>query len=191
MLADLAMSAPAGAAHAGKREAVQADARFDAAYREHAAFVWRVLRGMGIREPAVEDAVQDVFVVVHRRLPEFDGRCSIKTWLFEIAYRVACDYRRKHKRARGHEPLPEELRDAAPGPADAAEQRQALQTLADALDALSDEQRIVLVLTEIEGLTAPEIASVTGTGLNTVYTRLRRARAAVEQRLAAAGGRGA
>src|SRR5690349_19842165 len=59
---------------------------FDRVYADHAAFVWRVLRGMGVSEPIVEDAMQDVFMVVHRRLAEFDGLGSIKTWLFQIAF---------------------------------------------------------------------------------------------------------
>src|SRR6476620_7217092 len=51
--------------------------RFETVYRDHAGFVWRVLRGMGVADVLVEDAVQDAFVVVHRRLPEFDGRHSV------------------------------------------------------------------------------------------------------------------
>jgi len=159
-------------------------ADFDQVYRENAGFVWRVLRGMGIREPAVEDAVQDVFIVVHRRLPDFDGRASVRTWLFEIAYRVACEQRRKARRTQGHEPLAEELEDAAPGPAEVTEQRRRLALLSELLDTLSDDQRVVLVLAEIEGMTAPEISEVTGVGMNTVYTRLRRARLAVDKALA-------
>ena len=169
---------------------MSSDVPFDDVYRQHAGFVWRVLRGMGIAPSAVEDAVQDVFVVVHRRLPEWDGRHSIKTWLFEIAYRVACEHRRKGRRARAHEALPEELEDLAQGPHGSAEQQQDLQLLARALDQLSDEQRAVLVLTELEGMTAPEISAATGVSLNTVYTRLRRARIAVDEALTALRGRG-
>ena len=169
---------------------VSSGARFEDVYQQHAAFVWRVLRGMGIGAPAIEDAVQDVFVVVHRRLPEWDGRHAIKTWLFEIAYRVACEYRRKGQRARTHQELPDDVEDAAPGPAHSAEQQQDLQLLSRALDRLSDEQRVVLVLTEIEGMTAPEISAATGVSLNTVYTRLRRARIAVDEALTALRGRG-
>jgi RNA polymerase sigma-70 factor (ECF subfamily) len=196
MLLQLAMIASDGVADAGDLEdlertrTVSSGARFDDVYRQHAPFVWRVLRGMGIGEAVVEDAVQDVFVVVHRRLPEWDGRHAIKTWLFEIAYRVACEHRRKVKRSRSHQELPDELEDSAPGPASSAEQHQDLQLLARALDRLSEEQRAVLVLTEIEGMTAPEISTATGVSLNTVYTRLRRARIAVDEALSALRGKG-
>jgi RNA polymerase sigma-70 factor (ECF subfamily) len=158
---------------------------FGDVYAQHAGFVFRVLRGMGVSEAQVADAVQDVFVVVHRRLAQFDGRHAIRTWLFEIAYRVACDYRRKLQRARSHEPLHERLHDPAPGPGERAERGDQLRLLNELLDQLDDDKRVVLVLAEIEELSAPEIASLTGVPLNTVYTRLRRARIALNQALAA------
>ena len=118
---------------------------FDEVYGEHARFVWRVLRGMGIREAGIDDAVQDVFIVVHRRLREFDGKHALSTWLFAIAYRVACDHRRKHRRV-------------------------------SSLDPLDDEKRALIVLAELEEQTVPQIAAITGSSVNTIYTRLRRAR---------------
>jgi RNA polymerase sigma-70 factor, ECF subfamily len=158
---------------------------FEDVYTANVAFVWRVLRAMGVIEALIDDAAQDVFVVVYRRLPEFDGRFAIKTWLFEIVYRIACDYRRKSKRAAGHRPLGEELRDRAPSPADSAEGNESLRLLEELLDGMDDEKRAVLVLSGIEGMTAPEISIVTATPLNTVYTRLRRARAELSNALAA------
>src|SRR5215207_8141138 len=68
---------------------------FDEIYQAHVGFVWRVLRTMGVPETALEDAVQDVFVVVHRRLPEWQARAAITTWLFAIARRVASSSRRR------------------------------------------------------------------------------------------------
>jgi RNA polymerase sigma-70 factor (ECF subfamily) len=150
---------------------------FDAVYLRHGGFVWRVLRGMGVSDAAVEDAVQDVFVVVFRRLQEFRGDAAVKTWLFEIAYRVACDYRRRSRRGANLDALDEGLRDRAPGPAELAEQREQLQILETLLDRLDDDKRAVLVLADIEGLTAPEIATIVSSPLSTVYTRLSRARA--------------
>lgn len=158
---------------------------FDEVYTANVAFVWRILRGMGVTDALVDDAAQDVFVVVHRRLPEFDGRFAVKTWLFEIAYLVACDYRRKNTRAASHGPLVEDLRDGAPTPADCAEGNESLRALEELLDRMDDEKRAVLVLSGIEGMTVPEIAVVTATPLNTVYTRLRRARAELSDALAA------
>lgn len=157
---------------------------FDRIYDANAGFVWRVLRGMGVADGAVEDAVQDVFVVVHRRLSEFDGKHPVKTWLFAIAYRVACDYHRKQKRTRTQEPLDESVRDRAPTPADVAERTEGLRILAELLDGLSDDKRAVLVLAEIEEMTVPEIAATIGIPLNTAYTRLRRARSDLNDALA-------
>jgi RNA polymerase sigma-70 factor (ECF subfamily) len=164
---------------------VSSSTDFESVYAQHAGFVWRVLLGMGVSAAVVEDAVQDVFVVVHKRLSEFDGRHSIRTWLFAIAYRVACDYRRQLRRAQSQLPLEHEIRDAAPTPAESAEQAEALRVVGELLDQLDDDKRIVVVLTEIEGMTAPEIAEATGTELNTVYTRLRRARLQLNQAMAA------
>jgi RNA polymerase sigma-70 factor (ECF subfamily) len=158
---------------------------FDDVYSANVDFVWRVLRGMGVSDPLIDDAAQDVFVVVHRRLAEFDGRFAVKTWLFEIAYRIACDYRRKGRRLAGHGPLEEDVRDRAPSPSDSAEGSESLRFLEGLLDRMDDEKRAVLVLSGIEGMTAPEIAAVTATPLNTVYTRLRRARAELSDALAA------
>jgi RNA polymerase sigma-70 factor, ECF subfamily len=160
-------------------------ADFDVVYGQNVQFVWRVLRGMGVSDALVEDAVQDVFVVVHRRLAQFDGRHAIRTWLFAIAYRVAREHMRRARRVRQQEPLEHQLRDAAPMPDESAERSQALRVLSELLDRLDDEKRAVLVLTDIEGMTAQEIAAATGVGLNTVYTRLRRARLALNQMLAA------
>jgi len=74
----------------------------NAIYRSHGAFVWRNLRRLGIPENMVEDVLQDVFMVVHRRLPEFAGRSSLKTWLFGIVLRVVKTHRRSQKRRRVH-----------------------------------------------------------------------------------------
>jgi RNA polymerase sigma-70 factor (ECF subfamily) len=168
----------------GLRLASAPQFEFDAVYAAQVHFVWRVLRGMGVSDALVEDAVQDVFVVVHRRLPEFDGRFSIRTWLFEIAFRVGCEYRRKGKRAASLEPLDEGLRDSGPSPAEQAERNHALHVAEELLDELEDDKRALLVLSEIEGMTGPEIAVVMGTPLNTVYSRLRRARKQLSEALA-------
>ena len=158
---------------------------FETVYTQHVGFVWRVLRGMGVSDAGVEDAVQDVFVVVHRRLAEFDGRHAIRTWLFAIAYRVARDHKRKGRRTQDQLPIEHQLRDGAPTPDQSAENAEALRVACALLDRLDDEKRTVLVLTEIEGMTAPEIAQMTGTQLNTVYTRLRRARLQLNEAMAA------
>jgi RNA polymerase sigma-70 factor (ECF subfamily) len=159
---------------------------FEEAYRSHAPFVWRLLCGMGVPDSSVEDALQDVFVVVHRRLPSFDGRHPVTTWLFAIACRVASNYRRR-QRSLSHDPLTDALCDDAPTPAENTEQAEARRVLGVLLDRMDEERRAVFVLTEIEGMTAPEIAALTGVPLNTVYSRLRRARIDMSEALASLG----
>lgn len=149
---------------------------FDDIYETHFDFVWRNLRRLGVEESAVDDAAHDVFLVVHRQLSRFDG-CSPRSWLFAIAQRVALHYRRALARRRT-EPFTEaELRDERSGcPEESQEQREACELVQQILDQLSDERRVVIVLAELEQLSAPEIAEILRIPLNTVYSRLRLAR---------------
>jgi len=156
---------------------------FHRLYVENVQFVYGVLLSFGVALAAVEDAVQDVFVVAHRRLPEFEGRAKHRTWLFEIALRVAHDYRRSAKR-RSAEPLSEAVADRASTPADVAAAHEALAELGVILDDMDDDKRTVLVLSDLEGMTAAEIAEIVGVGINTVYSRLRLAREALEKAIA-------
>lgn len=151
---------------------------FDALYTTHASFVFRVLRGMGVPDSLADDAMQDVFLVVHRRLPAFDGRAKVTTWLFPIAVNIALNYRRRARRSHDQTPIRETLEAEARSPHEEAEAAQSLSRLLAVLDDLDDEKRITLLLADLEGCSAPEIAQLTKTPLNTVYTRLRRARAA-------------
>src|SRR5689334_11305277 len=149
---------------------------FDALYEAHFDFVWRSLRRLGVPEAQMDDAVQDVFLVVHRRLGGFEGRSSLKTWLFGIALKVASLHRRTAQRRRT-EPLPDEPIDASGLPADAlTEAADAARLVRELLDALDEDRRAVFVLAELEQMTAPEISSALGVNLNTVYSRLRLAR---------------
>jgi RNA polymerase sigma-70 factor (ECF subfamily) len=159
---------------------------FRALYAEHFDSVWRSLRSLGVPEHAVDDAVQEVFIVVHRRLDDFEARSSLKTWLWGIVLRVARNARRTERRKGGCTPLTAELElvDPAPGPHDDAATAQALRRVAAALDELSDLQREVFVLAELEEMSAPEIAVMLRTNVNTVYSRLRAARITFESAVA-------
>jgi RNA polymerase sigma-70 factor (ECF subfamily) len=149
---------------------------FDAIYDQHFDFVWRSLRRLGVRDALIDDAAQDVFVVVHKRLGDFEGRSSVKTWLFGVALRVARNYRRTAQR-RDAEALPETVADThSPGPHEATAQAEAIRTLHVLLDTLGDERRAVFVMMELEQMSAPEVAEALGVNLNTVYSRLRKAR---------------
>lgn len=151
--------------------------RLEEIYEACFDFVWRSARRMGVAEAAVDDVVQEVFLVAHRRLGDFEGRSSVKTWLFSILLRVVSDHRRTLRRKGGLAPLPEGLRaDEAESPVEQTEQREAVRLLHALLATLDDDKRAVFVLAELEQLTAPEIADALGLNLNTVYSRLRAAR---------------
>jgi RNA polymerase sigma-70 factor (ECF subfamily) len=154
---------------------------FDAIYAQHFRNVWRTLRRLGVSEPQLDDAAQDVFVVVHRKLADFDGR-SLRSWLYAIAVRVASDYRRgaAHRRVA---PLSESIADARPGPAHVSELKESVRLLHTLLAELDDSKRTVFVLSELEQLSVPEIAEVIGANLNTVYSRQRAARLQFEAAL--------
>lgn len=148
-------------------------------FAEHGPYVFRTLRYLGVPERDLPDVVQETFVVVHRKLPEFEARSSVRTWLYRICRRTASDYRRKaHVRRESLREPAEELVHTATQPANAIEAR---QVLLRALDTLDDEKREVFVLAEIEGLTMTEVVEVMGCPLQTGYSRLTAARKRVEE----------
>jgi RNA polymerase sigma-70 factor, ECF subfamily len=158
---------------------------FDDVYREHFAFVWRAAKRLGAFDGSLDDVVQEVFVVVHRRLGDFEGRSSVKTWLFGITLRIVRDHRRAAKR-RPVEPAVDvdTLESTANGPAEHAEKAEAVRVLHALLDQLADERREVFVMADLEQMTMPEIAEALGINVNTAYARLRLARQEFEHALA-------
>jgi RNA polymerase sigma-70 factor (ECF subfamily) len=153
---------------------------FDAVYGEHFAFVFRTLRRLGVPESHVEDAVQEAFVVVHRRLAEFEGRASIKTWLFRIVWRIAQDHRRDARKGRG-EVDPDTLAADTAAPNERSEAEQARRVLAEILEEMDEDKRVVFVLAELEQLSLREIAAALSENVNTVTSRLRAARQAFDR----------
>jgi RNA polymerase sigma-70 factor (ECF subfamily) len=153
---------------------------FQEVYDEHVRFAWRSLRRLGVREADVSDAVQDVFVVVHRKLPEFEGRSKVTTWIYGICLRVARDRRRlsfERRRALDDDALEERVDEGADVGA-LAERREGLALLERVLDELPIEQRAVFTLFELEQLSGDQIAELCQVPLGTVYSRLRLAREA-------------
>lgn len=162
-------------------------------YAANFKFVWRCLRALGVQEDCLDDAVHDVFLVVHRKLARFDNRAQLRTWIYAIALRVARRYRvQRAKEARrasvsATEALAgEQVEPALPlgsavstaavtGHADHGER---LDLARRALAALDDEKREAFVLHYVEQMSAPEITRATGLPVNTVYSRLRAARLA-------------
>lgn len=153
-------------------------------YREHACWVGRVLRLRGVDRASVEDALQDVFLVAFRRFGDFTPRASHRAWLYGIALRVARDYRRRRLRKGGLLELDERrIACSKPDPCTSAFTRQALFVLRCRLGEMDEARRRVFILSEVEGMTAPEIAETLSVKLNTVYSRLRAARQEVGQGL--------
>jgi len=150
---------------------------FDSAYEEHFTFVWRCLRTLGVPRAQLDDAAQEVFLVVHRRLDTFEGKASFRSWLFGIVRHVAFNQRRSVRRKSGRcEPLDSDLRCGAPGPHESAEGSEAAAFLERFLMSLEQKKREVFALAVIEELSIPEVSEALGIPLNTAYTRLRRAR---------------
>jgi RNA polymerase sigma-70 factor (ECF subfamily) len=148
-------------------------------YDENVVFVWRSLRRLGLSESALTDAVQDVFLVVHRRLPDFVQNAKVSTWMFRICMRVARDHRRRaHVR---REVLDDSSYDFEADPRDDAaelvERKDNLALFDLALDKLDLDERAVFILFELESMTGDQVAETLEIPLGTVYSRLRRARA--------------
>jgi RNA polymerase sigma-70 factor (ECF subfamily) len=166
---------------------------FDAIFRANAATVARWAAALGGSLVDVEDAVQEVFMVAHRRLAEFRGDAKVSTWLFQITRRVVLGQRRRSRWRRwlrgsaedaaGHLATPEL------GPVEELERRQAVRRLSAVLDRMNEKYRLVLVMTKLEGLPPEEIAQMCGVSPVTVRVWLHRARAQF-QRLAATEGGG-
>lgn len=153
---------------------------FRQVYDDNVAFVWRSLRRLGVRDAGLKDAVQDVFLVVHRRLDSFEDRAHVRTWLFRICMRTAKDQRRRaHAR---HEVLDDANLDLhmAPGKSavEVVEAQQDLALFDAALERLQLEQRAVFILFELEEMTGERIAECLQIPLGTVYSRLRLGREA-------------
>jgi RNA polymerase sigma-70 factor (ECF subfamily) len=159
-----------------------ANASFAEIYDATFAFAWRTARRLGTPEANLDDVVQEIFLVAHRRQHEFEGRSSIKTWIYGIVFNVVRAHRRelaaKHPHALHDEGRadPDLVVDAADGPDERTAKREAARVVDRFLQGLDDERREVFVLVELEQMSAPEIAALLGIPLNTVYSRLRLAR---------------
>ena len=155
-------------------------------YQRHAEFVWACLSRFGIRDRDLDDALQEVFVVVHQRLATFRGESRMTTWLYSICLRVAHAHRR-----RGHlrhelevERFADDVLDEHANPEDVLVLRQRRLALGAILDELDLEKRALLVMFEIDELPCEEIAAMLGVPLGTVYSRLHGARKAFEKAVA-------
>lgn len=169
------------AAKSGDREAL---ARL---LEEVAPLVQRFGRRMCRHEADADDVLQDTLLAITDHLKEFEGRASLASWVFMLA-RTACARRRRGLKNRPH--LPEEAagehasreHDSPEAAADRSELRDQLER---ALGSLSEEQREVVLLRDMEGLSAPEVAAALNLSVEAVKSRLHRARASLRGALAA------
>ncbi len=175
------------------REPARTDARptLAAVYREQLDFVDRSARHLGVPSAQVDDVVHDVFLVVHRRLADFDpsAGATLRSWLYGITRRVVMHHQRRARRMHARHARFGAAREldgeaAAPSPDAAYERDEAARVVQRFLASLDEDKRQVFALIEIEGFTAPEAARALGVKLNTVYSRLRAARKRFEQTVA-------
>ncbi len=147
------------------------------------AFVWRTAKRLGTPEANLDDVVQEIFMIAHRRQDEFEGRSSVRTWLYGIVFNVVRAHRRQLRAKHPHTldgegPAdPDLLEDGADGPDERAAKHEAACFLDEFVSSLDDDRRDVFVLAELEQLKASEIATVLGAPVNTIYSRVRLARA--------------
>jgi len=169
----------------GRPSCAQPD--FDALYEDQFAVVWRMLRALGVQADSLDDALQDVFLAVHRQLPSFEARSSAKTWLCGIACNIASNYRRRERRKGGLLPLDPAFPELGPDPHDKLEQTRAWDFIRHFLEGLDEGKRTVYVLSRLEGLSAQEIAAALEIPANTVYSRIHAVEAAFKAFLLAQG----
>ena len=159
--------------------AAEREARLARLLATHFRMVWRALRRLGVQAHAVDDAAQEVFIVVSRKLaqitPEHERR-----FLYGVALRVAANARRA-RAARPETPDSDTLELAqatTPSPEVLLDRKRARELLDAALERLPDDLRTAFVLFELEGCSAPEVAELLDIPVGTATSRLRRAREA-------------
>ncbi|MDQ3036613.1 MAG: sigma-70 family RNA polymerase sigma factor [Myxococcota bacterium] len=145
--------------------------------------VLRTLRRSGVPDSAIDDVAQEVFLSVHAALPSWEGRSSLRTWIYRIARNAALNHARSARRRPDGTPTAaaDELAHADADPESAASTHEALAELQAILMKIDEPKREVLALIELEELSAPEVAELLAIPLNTVYSRLRLARAELER----------
>jgi len=144
-----------------------------ALFDQHYDFVLRSALRLGVTRAAVDDVVQETFIVAGRRLDDFEGRSSVRTWLFGILMRVAHTERRGELRRQRRAAV---ALEAAPTAEDPYARKEAADTLHRLMATLDEDRRAAFILADVEGLTAVEIAEGLGVNVNTIYARIRAAR---------------
>ena len=171
-----ALSSAAGRSGSASPAAPEA-LSFQAIYHAHVGYLWNSLRRLGVAERDLEDVAHDALLAIHAKLGDYDASRPLRPWLFGFAYRVAADYR---KRARRRLPVEDgdaqESVDSSPDAEAEAIAREQRAAVARTLASMPVERAAVLTMMDIDGCSAPEVASALGIPINTVYSRLRVAR---------------
>jgi RNA polymerase sigma-70 factor (ECF subfamily) len=166
---------------------------FRSVYQDYFDFVWSCARRLGVPPDAIDDVVQEIFIVVHGRLKTLERPASLRSWLYSVVRRTVSTYHRGRHTRNAHESPTAVIDDSAspmqPSPLDLAVLSDELKLLWRLLAALDPPKREVLILAELEEMTAPEIAEAVGIPLNTAYSRLRIARQEFNELVARAGAR--
>jgi RNA polymerase sigma-70 factor (ECF subfamily) len=166
-----------------RAEPLPDESNFPTLYEEYFPLVWRTARRMGVPAASLDDVCQEVFLAIHRRLPYFTGRSSVRTWIFGFVLNIVQVHHRSQRRksvshrAVGELLDPDTLTDNGQASADERmRSAEAVRMARQALEEIPAEKRAVFVMAELEGLTAGEIARGLDINVNTVYARLRSAR---------------
>jgi len=142
-------------------------------YEEHFAFTWRSLRYLGVSAPQLDDAVQDLWVTVYRRLSDFEARSEFRTWLFGIAVNIQRNLRRSESRRAELVPLSLELSSPSADPSLEHDAQEAWARVQEFLASLDDLRRAVFVASLLEGMSPAETAAATGLEVSAIYHRVR------------------
>ncbi|HYO94029.1 MAG TPA: sigma-70 family RNA polymerase sigma factor [Polyangiaceae bacterium] len=150
-----------------------------AAFQQELDYLFRTLRRLGVNESEVEDLVHEVFLIFHRRWPDYDASRALRPWLFGIAFRVASAHRKRTVREIPHA-SPDALVTQELSACSSAEQalmaEQTRRLVLAALDCVPLARRAVFVMHDIDEVPMRDIASALSIPLFTAYSRLRKAR---------------
>ncbi len=152
---------------------------FESIYNEYSGFVYNAAYRVVNNIDEAQEVTQEVFIAVYRKLKSFKFNSSLKTWVYRIAVNMAIDHARKRSRERDNTVLYEDsnkLNKTIDPVSENIEKEQQEKNISTLLDALSPDQRACIVLRSIEGLSYQEIAESLNININTVRTRLKRAR---------------
>jgi len=160
---------------------------FDSIYTQYIDFVRFSARYFGVAPTAMDDVVQEVFMVIHRKLGTLRQPESLRSWIYSIVRRTVTDHRRTQRTRHASDLLlsffVETQQETQPTPLELTEQSEAAALLWGLLEEIDPAKREVLILVETQGMTVPEISDGLEIPLDTVYTRLRAARIAFEAAL--------